>query len=384
MKFWVPLILFILISLSTPAQQNVTIHWNVATELPVDNGVPHLGVAGVLTGVHNGVLIVGGGANFPQAMPWMGGAKKYHDAAYVFKKGAKGNLNILQTTKLSQALAYSANCSTPEGIVCAGGENSNGLTNEVVLLQWKNSGLQTKALPSLPQSFTNAAITYCDGMVYLAGGENSTEALTQFAYLDLQKLEKGWQFLPSLPNPTSHGVLVVQSNKEERNIYLIGGRRKDRSGISELYKQVYSFNLATKTWKEETPLPYALSAGTGMANGTCSILLFGGDKGETFHQTEKLIAAIKEERDSVKSEKLNQQKAALQSAHPGFSNEVLAYNTTTKKWQAVNNIPFAAPVTTTAVCWDGKIYLPSGEIQAGVRTPKILVADIIWKTAPCR
>src|SRR5688500_157805 len=127
MKFWVPLILFILISTSTPAQQNVTINWKVATGLPTANGVAHLGVAGPLTGVHNNVLIVAGGANFPEAMPWMGGAKKYHDAAYVFKKGSKGALNILQTTQLPRPLAYSANCSTPQGIVCAGGENGMGL-----------------------------------------------------------------------------------------------------------------------------------------------------------------------------------------------------------------------------------------------------------------
>lgn len=384
MKFWVSLILYILITTSTPGQQKVAINWKVAAELPAANGVPHLGVAGGLTGVHNGVLIVAGGANFPEAMPWMGGLKKYHDAAYVFKKGSKGNLNILQSTKLPQTLAYSANCSTPQGIVCAGGENDKGLTNKVVLLQWNSGGLETKDLPSLPKKITNAAIAYCDDIVYLAGGENSTEALNQFAFLDLQNLEKGWQVLPSLPQPTSHGVLVVQSNDEGRNIYLFGGRRKDISGISELYKQVYAFNLETKTWKEETPLPYTLSAGTGMASGPCSIVLFGGDKGETFHKTETLIAAIKEENDEAKKEILNAQKAALQSAHPGFSKEVLAYNTITKQWQAVGAIPFHTPVTTTAVCWDGKTYLPSGEIRAGVRTPQILVAAIKWKGAPCR
>ena len=165
MKFWVPLILFILISVSTAAQKKVSIDWQVATELPSANGVNHIGIAGPLTGVHNDVLIVAGGANFPEAMPWMGGAKKYHDAVFVFKKGLKGKINILHTAKLPEVLAYSASCTTPQGIVSAGGEGDNGVANKVLLLQWSGEKLVTKELPSLPHGFTNAAITYWDGMV---------------------------------------------------------------------------------------------------------------------------------------------------------------------------------------------------------------------------
>ena len=172
--------------------------------------------------------------------------------------------------------------------------------------------------------------------------------------------------------------MVVQRSNEGEKIYLLGGRRKDASGISVLYNQVYAFNLKTQTWQEEAPLPYALSAGTGVAAGACSILLFGGDKGQTFSQTEKLIAAIKAETDEEKKKVLNRQKEQLQTAHPGFSHDVLAYNTYKGQWQAVSTIPYAAPVTTTAVCWDNRVYLTSGEIKAGVRTPHILAAQLQW------
>ena len=365
-----------MISTATAAQQKLGIKWQVATQLPGANGVDHIGVAGPLTGVHNNVLIVGGGANFPKGMPWMGGAKKYNDAVYVFKKGPKGKLDVLHTAKLPEAQAYSACATTPQGIVCAGGEGENDVTNKVLLLQWADGNFVTKEMPSLPNGFTNAAATYCDGMVYLAGGENSTEALTQFLFLDMQHIQKGWQALPSLPQPVSHAVLAVQEGKEVKSIYLVGGRRKGSSGISELYQQVYSFNLRTKTWSEEAPLPYALSAASGIAAGNNTILIFSGDRGETFNKTERLIAAIKEESDEAKKESLNKQKAELQSGHPGFSKEVLAYHTGTKQWQAVSTIPFEAPVTTTAVCWDGDIYIPSGEIKAGVRTPQVLKGEI--------
>lgn len=365
-----------MISLSAAAQQKIKIDWQEATRLPADNGALHIGVAGPLTGVYNNVLIVAGGANFPQAMPWMGGAKKYHNTAYVFRRASNGSLTILQTTKLPVVLAYSACVTTPQGIVCAGGEGDNGVTGKVLLLQWIDGSLITKELPSLPNGFTNGAIAYCDDIVYLAGGENSTKALNQFYYLNMQQVERGWQALPTLPQPTSHAVLAVQERKGVKQVYLVGGRRKTTSGISELYKQVYAFNLQTKTWGEEAPLPYALSAASGIAAGNNTLLVFSGDRGETFHQAEKLIAAINKEADAAKKEALNKQKAALQAGHPGFSKEVLAYNTINKKWKVVSVIPFDAPVTTTAVCWEGSIYIPSGEIRAGVRTPQVLKGEI--------
>jgi len=38
-----------------------------------------MGVAGPLAGVDRGMLLVGGGCNFPDSMPWAGGKKKYYN-----------------------------------------------------------------------------------------------------------------------------------------------------------------------------------------------------------------------------------------------------------------------------------------------------------------
>jgi N-acetylneuraminic acid mutarotase len=64
------------------------------------------------------------------------------------------------------------------------------------------------------------------------------------------------------------------------------------------------------------------------------------------------------------------------AAHPGFSKDVLLYNVQTNKWSKIGTIPFDSPVTTTAFKWGKRIYIPSGEIRAGVRTPHILAVDI--------
>ena len=96
----------------------------------------------------------------------------------------------------------------------------------------------------------------------------------------------------------------------------------------------------------------------------------------TFHKTEQLIAAIASEKDEHRKAELNEAKKALQSSHPGFSPEVLRYQTAEDAWSVVDSIPFEAPVTTTAIRWGNEVILPSGEIRAGVRSPKLLVGRL--------
>ena len=62
--------------------------------------------------------------------------------------------------------------------------------------------------------------------------------------------------------------------------------------------------------------------------------------------------------------------------HPGFSKQILAYNTRSGKWSEIGEIPVESPATTVAYPWKGKIVIPSGEIRPGVRTDKVLLVEI--------
>lgn len=353
--------------------------WSVAGTLPpADGQTLSLGVAGPVTGVHQNGLIVAGGANFPGAAPWLGGQKKYYSEGFVFRKSATGTLQQAATFTLPFALGYSANCSTPGGIVAAGGENASGLRDDVLLLQWDAASqmVTIQSLPKLPFALANAALAFHQNKLYLAGGERAADVSAELLVLDPADLSAGWKKLASLPKPLSHAVMVVQSNGEEEGLYLIGGRKRNPGDLSELSASVYEFDLKKRTWTEKKSLPYAISAGTGIATGNRCILLFGGDTGETFHKTEALIAAISKEPDAAKKQQLNEEKTAVQSSHPGFCRQLLLYDTKKDKWSKGECIPFTVPVTTTAVAWEGSVYLPSGEIKAGVRTPEILKAEI--------
>ena len=353
-------------------KENIHMQWNAAATLPDVNGKASLGYAGPVAGVIDDKIIVGGGANFPDSMPWLGGKKKYYDDVAVFAVKDNG-LQLLHQLKLPDTIAYPAVCSVPHGMVYAGGENQNGFANKVWLITiGRNDTIDFVSLPDLPDPTTNASLTVSNNTLYFAGGETTGGVSAKFYSLDLNSPLNGWRELTALPKPASHGLLIAQSGK----LFFIGGRMKTKSGISDLYASVYSYEFSTNQWSERKALPYAISAGTAVAYGENEILLFGGDKGETFHKAEELIAAIAAETDAAKKEALNQQKIKVQSTHPGFSKEVLRYNAEEDEWSVAGTIPFDVPVTTTAVKWNNDVLIPSGEIKAGVRTPEILMGKL--------
>ncbi|MCF3109373.1 hypothetical protein LL912_11355 [Niabella sp. CC-SYL272] len=346
--------------------------WKQFGVLPSSGGLASLGYAGPVTGIQGNMLFIGGGANFPNGMPWEGGKKQYYSEAYV--TSINGTSPFFSAYSLPYKVAYSANCSTSEGIICAGGEADNGPSNLVLHIRLEKGVPVFSFLPSLPLALTNAAATAIGNNIYVAGGETRTAVSSRFFKLDLKDTLKGWQSLPDIPKPVSHAVLV--SIGKEGKIFLAGGRKKTQTGISELYNHLFEYDIATNHWTAKQNLPYALSAGTGTIIENRYIALFGGDRGTTFHKAELLISAINKEHDTVRKQALIRQKNQVQITHPGFSNELLLYDINNDLWATSGRIPFNVPVTTTAVKDGSRIWIPSGEIKAGVRSPAILEATI--------
>lgn len=378
-----PFIIIKLMFLTAPVMAQkitgISMKWEIASELPTDSGLQiSLGFAGPVTGVQNDILFIAGGANFPMGMPWQGGKKKYYDKVFAYSRKHRKLVLLDKSSTLPASVAYAASCSTPHGILYAGGENENGISNKVWLLLWdvKSQELLFKGLPSLSLPVTNAAATLIGHTVYIAGGETVTGASSQFLALDLNNTAAGWKQLAEIPQQVSHTVLMASVEQGTNTIYLCGGRNKNSNGISDLYSNVFKYDITTNIWQKKKSLPYALSAGTGMMINANNIILFGGDKGIVFNKTEKLIAAINVEKDPVKKQELIQKKNKLQSEHPGFSREVLLYNVKNDTWKIIGTIPFDTPVTTTAVKRKSGVFIPSGEVKAGVRSPKILLVKI--------
>lgn len=380
-----PLAIYILLMLNNmPAvaqsKKVISIEWKTIAELPpFRDQSKSIGVAGPVVGIINNKLIVAGGANFPDKMPWQGGKKIYYNNISIFNKEKEQVFQEKIQNSLTSNIAYAANCITPLGLVYAGGENELGLSDKVYLLQWdeaSNNLRQTK-LPDLPVETTNGSLVCIDNTIYFLGGETLTNTTNQFYSLNLIKINQGWMTLPVLPKPLSNMVVVAQYLNGQKQIYLMGGRAKRKNGISDFSSDVYSFDIHLKIWDKKKSLPYPLSAGTGAVFSEKYILLFGGDQGERFNKVEQTISNINLEKEQFKKENLISIKNKLLESHPGFSNEILLYNTQKNIWLSNGFIPFNASVTTNLVQWGDEIIIPSGEIKAGVRTPRIISAKII-------
>ena len=362
------------------SQKAISIEWKTIAELPpFHNQSKSIGVAGPVVGVINNKLIVAGGANFPDKMPWQGGKKAYYNNIVIFKKEKGQVLQEAIAPSLVSNIAYAANCITPFGIVFAGGENELGLSEKVYILKWdetSNSILQS-ILPDLPVKTTNGSLVSIENIIYFIGGETLENTSNQFFSLNLIKINEGWTKLPIIPKPLSNTVVLAQYLNGQKQIFVIGGRAKQNNGISEFSSEVYSFDIHLKRWDKKKSLPYPISAGTGAAVTEKYILLFGGDRGEQFNKVERTISNINLEKDELRKENLISIKNKLLESHPGFSNEILLYNTQKNMWVSNGFILFNTSVTTNVVQWGDEIIIPSGEIKAGVRTPRIISAKII-------
>lgn len=366
------------------AQKQLTLHWQLAGKLPAEADKPageeHKGVAGAVIGWHNNLLMVAGGANFPEALPWEGGKKKYHNQIHLFEKKENQFVSLATHDKLSIPLAYAANCITKYGIAAVGGENENGLLADAFLfkLATEEKAVLIEKLPSLPVPTTSASAVAIDDFIFILGGETAKGTTADCWKLDLTHLDAGWKKIQALPTPLSFAYAGVYGIENNSTIVVLGGRNKTASGISGFSKAVFSYLPTLDVWIEKASLPYTISAGIGVSVADEGILLLGGDRGETFLQVEQLLVAIAKAEGKEK-EALVQQKNQLQINHPGFSQEVLLYNPVSEKIKTISTLPYPTPVTTTALLLNDYIVIPSGEIRAGIRTPHILMAEIKYK-----
>lgn len=355
-----------------------SIEWNIAGEIPGSNENKPIGLAGAISGVNNNVLLVAGGSNFPDKMPWLGGKKHYYNQIYIYEKGGANKLKLSpESFLLPNNLAYSAVFSAKKGLIVAGGENELGNSKKVLLLKWspKKRYLSITNLPDFPFAVTNASLCVVGDLVYLAGGEVDGQTVDSFLALNLNTPNLGWKVLAKIPQITSHGVLLAPTTKGNGQLFLAGGRRKNASACSTIYNEVFAYDIAQNKWVSKQPLPYGVSAAAGVSYGK-ELLIFSGDTGETFNKVENLIFKIQQEKDSDRLKALNIEKERVLTGHPGFSTGVLVYNLSTNKWNLLNTLPAHPPVTTNAVLWGNQIYISGGEIRAGVRSATILSGKI--------
>lgn len=364
----------------------LTISWKKIARVPdAGNAKTSLGLAGAINGVNNEVLIVAGGSNFPDKLPWEGGKKVYYNNIFVLeKKGNEYCWNKNIKSILPAPVAYCGNTSTPLGIVYVGGENENGISDKCYLLKWngEENSVDVKPLPVLPLALTNVAVTNIDDVVYAVGGDEQNNSSDSFFSLDLKDKNLHWNRFPDLPIALANATAIAQNGPTGKEIFIIGGRSKNVSGISDLHNTTFAFDLEKQEWKKCADISNGkettnLSAAAGVALSDDEILITGFDNGKTFHRIESLISKIAKAKTPEEKKKSTEEKNNLSIHHKGFDKSLLLYDTNSDAWTKIGELPFPAHVTTTDIKWGNKIIVSNGEIRPGVRTSEVWIGKVV-------
>ncbi len=329
------------------------IRWDNTLTLPAVNGYDHPGLAGAYSGFINDMLIIAGGANFPDAMPWEGGKKVWNNAIYSINiKDKDQQWNVSEKT-LPHPLAYGVSIQLNEGILCIGGCDSSQCYKDVFEIKMLDGKISLSGeWPPLPVPLANMTGTLSGNKIYIAGGQESMtrqEATRHFLMLDISNKSKGWVELPSWPGEArGYAVSAVQSDGFDNCIYLFSGRNYKNDGNLKILSDGYRYNPRLNTW-EQLEGYFPIMAGTAIPVGANHIAIFGGSA-------------------QILPGSYN---------HPGFNQTLRLYHTITNTLIEKEIIPYPVPVTTNALRKDNTFYLTSGEIKPGIRTPHILTGEVI-------
>lgn len=354
--------------------------WELAARMENADGSVSTGFAGAIFGKLGDALIVAGGANFPDKKPWEGGTKNYTNEIHVLeRKAGRFVWNKLNTARLTEPVAYSGSAQMDDCIVYAGGENSNGITDRAFMLKLNkaNTSITVQELPQLPVALTNVALASIGKVVYAVGGDMASSSSNALYSLHLTREKLQWKQLPSLPIALANAAAVAQNGC----LYVIGGRTKTASGISELHNTVFSYDPQKQAWKNCSLISDGknemnFSAGSAVPINDSLILLTGGDNGKVFHEIETYLHRIANASTDEERMKLTVEKNKLTTDHTGFYKGMLLYNIVADNWRKIGELPFPAHVTAKAIVEGNDIFLSTGEIKPGVRTPDIMTGKI--------
>ena len=364
--------------------------WSKLPSLPNLGGEPNPGVAGPFSGVSNGALIIAGGANFPEAPPWRGGSKVWWNSIYV-QENDGGEYHWADAgQQMAKPAAYGVSITLPQGVLCIGGNNADGVVSDISLLWWDatKKRIELRSLAPLPEGFEVTAGAEISGTLYLTGilDDRNHFVATPTASLLANSARVEWETLAPCPGPPRRFMAyAAQSNGASTHFYLFGGRSDRPDETSQLLRDGYAFDPLRNRWQAVADVPgskekLTLMGAPALPYGAATVFIFGGDTGELFRERNALEIAIRKSDSSQKRDSLTKVLERSFTDHPGFDRTIYSYNTITNTFHGAGTLPAQPPVTTQAVLWDDRIVLTSGEIKPGIRTPDLWIGKLKKQT----
>lgn len=353
------------------------------------------GVSAPFAGMLGDVLVVAGGCNFPDVPAADGGQKAYYRQIYMLRNPLSGGSAWEKAGELPVAAAYGVGITTPEGIICIGGNNADGTLNTVYLLKWNHekSAIVASELPSLPVTMDNMAGASDGKNIYVAGGNIDGKPGNRcFAY---SMAGGGWREIAPFPGGARlQPAGVMQNSAEETRFFVMGGYLPASAGNEGVvYTDGWSYNPKINQWSPVAEiLPYGMSSpmalvgASGVASGSHHMVFVGGVNRERFKQALDRPALIEQAlqagNDSLAA-LLRQQQYEYMTHTPDwyrFNGQLLIYHTIINTWVTESNFPEIALAGAAVVPYNGKWLVVNGESKPGIRSTGVYVVEMATKT----
>lgn len=329
------------------------------------------GLSGHFAGMIDGKIIVAGGCNFPNVPAAEGGEKVFYDDIYLLENAFEDNEHWKSIGKLPKAVAYGVSVSTPQGLICLGGNDGNHSLSDVYLISFQGDELKITALSSLPVTLDNMAGCLSENMIYVAGGQSDGMGSNHVFKINVEALLKGesWEEMPAFPSDFRlQPCMAVQSNAGNPNLYLMGGYATptdSQNGV--VHHNGLRLDLKTGIWSETAPIlsdadgaPRALIGSVCSVSGGSHLIFFGGVNAQIFE------AAI--------NGKLSESHQEYMS-HPAdwyrFNDKVLVYHTLTDTWFENGSFPQLAKAGAAIVPYQNGWLVVGGESKPGIRSDEV-------------
>lgn len=290
--------------------------------------LPHShGVSGAWVGLSGDNLVVAGGS-------WFDGddrPKIYGDSVYVFDLSRQV---WIRAGTIPFPVAHGASVEYQDGMLCMGGENSDGPLDKVEFLKWDKNAqalLTDGNYPPLPRAAAKLSAAVADKSVYVLSGSD---------FWRMKPGTRAWETLEMPPfGPWDGVVMLSQSNGVNDCLWFFGGKEGDGRYSSEAWFYDPSQSDGNR-WRRLPDSPYPLSFSPAIRYGSSQLFIFSGSAGRQ-----------------------------------EFPVEILSFNTITNAWYDAGTMRYGIAAT-GAVASGGTFIIPSGEIRPKVRTNAVQAVSI--------
>ncbi|MBQ8271044.1 MAG: cyclically-permuted mutarotase family protein [Bacteroidaceae bacterium] len=329
-------------------------------ETPVEKGYEQ-GVSALYGALHNNIVYVAGGCNFPETPAAEGGSKRYYK--WIYKSRADETNKWEKAGELPQSSAYGVSVQKDNKWYIAGGMNEEGSHNSTYRITLEKDFMHIDTLPPLPCTVDNA--TGCitdDNIFYVAGGNADGKASARIFALNLCKNGAVWEEMPPMPQPRVQPVCAAAG----KNILIWGGFCPGDTTTAKVHTDGIMYDKSTgcstaigTTGSDSDTI--TLSGGTAINGNDGCIYATGGVNKEIFFDaitgSYKLIA-----RENYMTQPVEWYR---------FNGKLLKYNINEGKWSLVTENKEFARAGALLLNHKGKLIYIGGELKPGIRTPEV-------------